>query len=410
MAAALTWLLAQPHSAFPVSNQGPRPLLTSVAVHGVLAASLVGVFASAQLFIWKDVRGIQLDPVVRVYAPEFVIEKVADLDFLPIRLTVSESGQVFVAYSYFETWGDMGGAIIELRPDGPNSTSQTRIIADSPLLLRSYGLAARDGDLYVSRTGIASHANKGRISYDATGAITRLRDLDGDGYFEYADDLVTGLPGSRGPDTMHQNNAITFAPDGSLFVTSGSSDDRALDDHPWSGTILRCSPDFSHVEVFAEGFRNPFGMIIGPEGELFVTDNDVDESPGDELNHVVRGAHYGHPFVVPKELHVAPSGFHEPILVGEHESNFLGMAYATSKELPSEYRHCIYLADYMQNRIDRLKLERAGDTFRVTDIQPFASVSSPVDVAVSPSGDFYCISRRTQNVYRIRLKQLKSSS
>lgn len=405
VAAALTWIVLLPTSRPPTgiderSRRAPR-----VIVHVTLALSLIGVFACTQLFIWKDLRGVQRDPAVRVHAAEFTIEKVADLDFLPIRIAVSETGRVFVAYSYFEDWGDMGGAIIELNPDGAGGTAQSRIVADSPLLMRTYGLATRDGDLFVSRTGIASHATDGRISYDNTGAITRLRDLNGDGYFEFAEDVVTGLPGARGPDTMHQNNGIAFAGDGSLFVTNASSDDRALDDHPWAGSVLRCSADFSAIEVFATGFRNPFGIVLGPTGELFVTDNDVDESPGDELNHVVRGAHYGHPFVVPKEPFVTSSGFAAPILLGEPESNYLGMAYATSPALPEPYRNCIYMVDYMQNRILRLKLERVGETFRVVDTQPFASVSSPVDIAVSPTGDFYCISRRTQNVYWIRLKQ-----
>jgi glucose/arabinose dehydrogenase len=142
--------------------------------------------------------------------------------------------------------------------------------------------------------------------------------------------------------------------------------------------------------------------VIGPDNELFVTDNDIDENPGDELNHVVRGAHYGHPYVVPNEPSVESDGFRDPILVGEHESNFLGMAYATSQSLPEAYRNCIYMTDFMQNAILRLTLARSGDTYEVTDVDTFATISSPVDIAVTPSGEFFVISRHTQNVYRIR--------
>ncbi len=78
------------------------------------------------------------------------------------------------------------------------------------------------------------------------------------------------------------------------------------------------------------------------------------------------------------------------------------MAYATSQSLPEEYRDCIYIADFMQHAILRLKLEKSGDTYKVTSVDTFASISSPVDIAVTPSGEFFVISRNTQNVYRIR--------
>ncbi len=142
--------------------------------------------------------------------------------------------------------------------------------------------------------------------------------------------------------------------------------------------------------------------MIGPDNELFVTDNDIDENPGDELNHVVYGAHYGHPYVVPNEPSVKADGFRDPILVGELESNLLGMAYATSDALPEAYRNCIYMADYMQNAILRLTLTQSGDTYKVTDVSTFATISTPVDIAVTPLGEFFVVSRRTQNVYRIR--------
>lgn len=268
--------------------------------------------------------------------------------------------------------------------------------------MRSYGLAARNGALFVSRTGLCSQASHGRISYALAGAVTRLRDVDGDGYFEFAHDILTGLPGARGPETMHQNNGISFATDGSLFVTTGSVADRRLDDHPWAGAVLRLSPDFKQTEIFAKGFRNPFGTVIGPDNELFVTDNDVDANPGDELNHVVRGAHYGHPYVIPNEASVESDGFRDPIFLSELESNLLGMAYATSQSLPEEYRNCLYVADFLQNAILRMTLTRSGDTYTVTDVDTFATISSPVDIAVTSAGEFFVISRRTQNVYRIR--------
>ena len=201
---------------------------------------------------------------------------------------------------------------------------------------------------------------------------------------------------------MHQNNGIAFAEDGSLFIACASSGDRTLDEHPWGGTVLRVSPDFASTQVFARGFRNPFGIAFGPDNELFLNDNDIDGNAGDEVNHIIQDEHYGHPFVVPNESSIEAEGFREPILVGEHEWNFLGMAYATSQSIPEEYRNCMYIADFMQRTIWRLKLEKSGETYAVTLIDRFASISTPIDIAVNEFGEFFIISRNAKKVYRIR--------
>ncbi len=402
VAAALTWLIRLADRGRSVGPNRRDRSIQHVVSPFFLAASIVGVVFFGQLFIWNDIRGIHRDPVVRMHVPGFVVEKIAQLDFAPIRIAVDEVGHVFVSYDYFEDAGTMGGGIVELSRVGSTSQFQKRIVADSPCLIRCYGLASRNGELFVSRSGFGSTATQGTVSYENLGAITELRDANGDGYFEYIHDVVSGLPGVRGPVTMHQNNGICFAADGTLYVTTANAANRSLAQHPWDGAVLRVSPDFQKTEVFAQGFRNPFGIAIGPDNELFVTDNDIDENPGDELNHVVRGGHYGHPYVVPNEPLVQSKGFRDPIFVGGLESNLLGMAYPTSPNLPEPYRNCLYVADFMQNAILRLKLERSGDTYKVTLVETFATISSPVDIAATPSGEFFVVSRNTKNVYRIR--------
>lgn len=44
-----------------------------------------------------------------------------------------------------------------------------------------------------------------------------------------------------------------------------------------SGTILRMNGDGSGLEVYAWGLRNPYGVLWGPDGQLYVTDNAYDE-------------------------------------------------------------------------------------------------------------------------------------
>jgi sugar lactone lactonase YvrE len=402
VAAGLVWV-TRLFDRSPLASDGVRRRTIQYGiVQVVLAASIIGVMLCSQAFIWKEIRGIKLDPVVRMHAPGFIIEKIADLEYAPIRVAADDAGNAYVSYDYLEEMGTVGGGIIELSRNGTEGRFQQKIVATSPILFKCFGLAARNGDLFVSRSGVLSRANQGKISYEEAGSVTQLRDIDGDGYFEFAHDVVTGLPGSRGPETMHQNNGIAFAEDGSLFVACASAGDRTLDEHPWGGTVLRVSPDFATTEVFARGFRNPFGIAFGPDNELFLNDNDIDGNAGDEFNHIIQDEHYGHPFVVPHESSVEAEGFRDPILVGEHEWNFLGMAYATSQSIPEEYRNCMYIADFMQRTIWRLKLEKSGETYKVTLIDKFASISTPIDIAVNESGEFFVISRNAKKVYCIR--------
>jgi glucose/arabinose dehydrogenase len=370
----------------------------------LLVASLGTVVLCGQAFIWKEVLGITRH-AVSVRSPDFVIEKVADFDDEPLRVAAGDDGDVFVCYDYFKKHGAWGGTILRFHEDPATGKLQRRTVVESPLLARCYGLALREGDIYVSRSGFYPKSTMGQVSYESTGAITRLKDLDGDGYFEYAHDVITGLPGVRAPDTMQQNNGLAFASDGSLFVTNASAADRTLDEHLWGGTILRYNADFSGPVVWARGFRNPWTIAFGPDNALFATDSDVDKNPGDEINHVVQGGHYGHPFVIPNEADVEPIGFREPMLVGERETVFLGLVYATSNALPEAYRNCMYVTDFRRNRVLRIRLARTGDTYRVEEVSPFASIPSPVDLAVTSAGDFYVISRRAQKMFRIRLKK-----
>ncbi len=367
----------------------------------LLAASIGCVVLCGQAFIWKELLGITRH-AVSVSAPEFTIEKVADLDDDPLRIAAGDDGAIYVCYDYFKKHGAWGGAVLRFTENPETGKFEKKTVIESPILARCYGLLVRDGDLYVSRSGFYPKTFMGHVTYERTGAVTRLRDLDADGYYEYAHDVITGLPGVRAPDTMQQNNGMAFAVDGSLFITNASAADRTLDEHPWGGSILRYNPDFTGPEIFAKGFRNPWSLAFGPDNELFVTDNDVNRSPGDEINHVISGEHYGHPFVIPNEKGVRAVGFREPILVGGPETVLLGMVYATSPNLPEAYRDCMYVTDFPHGRVLRLRLARKDDTYEVVETSTFASIPSPVDMTISPSGDFFVISRRAKKLYRIR--------
>ena len=69
-----------------------------------------------------------------------------------------------------------------------------------------------------------------------------------------------------------------------------------------SGSILRCNPDGSELEVVAWGLRNPYGTAFHPDGRLFATEHGIDERSGryivrdyDDFYEITDGAWYGWP-------------------------------------------------------------------------------------------------------------------
>jgi glucose/arabinose dehydrogenase len=135
------------------------------------------------------------------------------------------------------------------------------------------------------------------------GAITRLRDRDGDGVMEVRRDIVTGLPS----DGVNGNQQPAVGPEGWIYFGQGGRTNAGVPgagppDGPLNGTILRVGPDGRGLEVLASGLRNVFDLAFTAEGELLATDNGPDASgPGpvlgapDELNAIVAGASYGWP-------------------------------------------------------------------------------------------------------------------
>jgi glucose/arabinose dehydrogenase len=55
------------------------------------------------------------------------------------------------------------------------------------------------------------------------------------------------------------------------------------------------TPNLAPSEIWATGFRTPYGLSFGPDGRLW----EVEHGPagGDELNLIERGKNYGWPLV-----------------------------------------------------------------------------------------------------------------
>jgi glucose/arabinose dehydrogenase len=231
--------------------------------------------------------------------------------------------------------------------------------------------------------------------------------VDGDGFIDYFHDVISGLPGAQAPDPVHQNNGITFGPDGFLYVAVGAHANKAPTLGRYEGTIVRSKLDGSEPQVFAQGMRNPFDCASGPHGQLFCTDNDVGFSRADELNHVTEGKHYGHPYVDP---YLDPEARHPPGTVApiwiSRKNSLQGIAYATSLKLPERYRNRLYVVGHPGGEISRVSLTREGATFRAQS-EVFATIPQALDIEADKSGLFYISAYHTRKIYSLRMRNEK---
>jgi glucose/arabinose dehydrogenase len=289
------------------------------------------------------------------------------------------------------------GSVLRIERDP--QTGSTREVQVAGYLNRPHGIAFHDGALYISRAGQYTRAKNGRIVQENTGTVTRVQDLDGDGRFDHYTDVVSDLPGAQQPDGMHQNNGIAFDTEGNLLVTVGIAADHSA--HPYAGTILRSGPDGANITVFARGLRNPYDVAVGPDGSLFCTDNDPDDtSPGDALYHVVLGGHYGFPYAS-SESGTEVIGTQRPLL--RSKSPLEGITYVPAGRFPDGFDNCLYVASFGDGHINRIRLERNGDSYRAT-MDTFARVPGALDVTFAPDGALYACSFDQRKIYRITPK------
>ncbi|MFT8658224.1 MAG: PQQ-dependent sugar dehydrogenase [Zymomonas mobilis] len=103
---------------------------------------------------------------------------------------------------------------------------------------------------------------------------------------------------------------MTFAPDKSLFISSGdrsqpaAAQDMSINlgkivritdigripaDNPFNGS------SFLKSQIWTSGHRNPLGMAFSPDGRLW--ENEIGQNGGDKLNLIQKGANYGWPIV-----------------------------------------------------------------------------------------------------------------
>lgn len=331
-------------------------------------------------------------------AEDVIVEEIHETSFYPIRIAVRGEDIFCAGVSDVISWH---GVVVKLSPKPDGSGYEEQVIVRG--VDRPCGIAI-DGDrILLSRSGKWHRAVNGVLQPQSTGSVSELVDFDGDGIIDRVVDILDGLPGARTPETQHQNGAIAVGPDGRLYVGQGVRSDDSFDPDENAGTVLVADADGSNMQVFASGFRNPFGLCFGPFEKLYSTDNDPDKNQeGEELNLVTSKGNYGFPM-----SHGgvdAPEGTIKPIAL-HYGGELQGMAYNDSETLPDEFRDCLYIASTGSNKILRAEVKKgdAGDDF-TAEITEFANIPSPLDVATNEKGVIYSSSFSGKKIYRLKFE------
>jgi hypothetical protein len=124
--------------------------------------------------------------------------------------------------------------------------------------------------------------------------LIELPDANKDGKADAARVICT-LPGT------HARHEFLFGlvfKDGKFWINASSSKDNdgssaGLQKNPNRGTTLSVDPTTGAFEVFAMGLREPNGMGVGPDDELFIPDVQGNYLPANKLINIRKGRFYG---------------------------------------------------------------------------------------------------------------------
>ena len=290
--------------------------------------------------------------------------------------------------------------------DGDGRSDAEVTVVDG--LDRPHGLAFRNGNLYVAETGRVL-----RFHYDAQSMKATQPTV-----------LVPNLPAGG----VHWTRTIAFGPDGSLYVSAGSSCNVCREQDPRRAAITRYEADGSGERVYASGIRNAVGIAFQPTtGALWATINERDwrgdDRPPDYITEIKEGGFYGWPdCMVVGGTAVPDDRFTRggrcttvtvPTLEIQAHSAPIGLTFYTGKQFPSEYRGSLFVAyqgSWNRSVPTGYKVVRvAFRDGRVAGVEDFATgwlegsraSGKLVDIIVGSDGALYLSVQGLGLIYRI---------
>ncbi|HWA84738.1 MAG TPA: HEAT repeat domain-containing protein [Opitutus sp.] len=214
--------------------------------------------------------------------------------------------------------------------------------------------------------------------------------------------------------TGHDLHGLTFGPDGKIYFSVGdraanaTAKDGSRAVMQDTGSVFRCNPDGTQLEIFAYGLRNPQSLLFTENGDLFTGDNDSDQGDEERLVHVVEDGDSGwrigyqfaplghagpwnsekmwHPRFTSQAAYIIP-----PIC--NIEDGPSGIAYYPGTGLNESYRGTIFITHFKgsitSSGIYAYNVKPDGANYAIADAKPFLTFALPTDVKFGPDGRLY---------------------
>jgi quinoprotein glucose dehydrogenase len=356
----------------------------------------------------------------------------------PVAFALDEHGRVFVSetHRYGTSTLDIRGYMWTLEDDLDNRTQEDWLAS----ITRNFGpegvkqlsqeseilrlLEDTDGDGTADKTSVYADDFRTPLDGVASGVlihrgnvwftnIPALWKFTGKDKAETREILHRGY-GLRFNYTGHDLHGLVLAPDGRIYFSIG---DRGAHVPTKKGTVVsaqdtgsvfRCWPDGSGLELFATGLRNPQSLIFNEYGDLFTGDNDSDQGDEERLVHVVEGGDSGWrvgyqfaprgsagPWNSEKLWHPRHAGQPAYLLppICNIEDGPSGIAYYPGTGLTPAYAGHLFITHFKgaitNSGIFSYKLKPAGASYEIETAAPFLTGALPTDVRFGPDGKLY---------------------
>ena len=182
------------------------------------------------------------------------------------------------------------------------------------------------------------------------------------------------------------------------------------------GTVIKLNPKPKNfddrqrytIEPLSTGHRFPMGLAVNHDGDLFVTDNQGNYNPFNELNHVRKGAFFGFVNAIDKKnKDYKPPPLTEPAINIPHpwtrSVNGICFLYTpeklrkeTGKDAFGPLEGQLVGCEYDTRRLIRMSLQKIGETYQGCAYplsrepsSPEKGFLGPIVCAVSPRGELY---------------------
>jgi putative heme-binding domain-containing protein len=196
--------------------------------------------------------------------------------------------------------------------------------------------------------------------------------------------------------------------------------DRALFDFQAklpAGHLIRTTESGRPWELFACGFRNPYGLAFNDDGEAFTFDADNEGDLGTpwyrptRINHIVSGGDYGWRQGTGMRPAWYPDSLPTNLDIGKTSPT--GVKYGGRSAFPERYRNALFAVDWSYGRIYALPLIPRGASYAMAaEVFVEGMPLNVTDLEFGPDGALYFVigGRATQSaLYRVAWSGKKSS-